>query len=488
MSTKIYLAVVVTAFAAMVVMLNCLPRSRFSELEKRELAAFPEFSLDALKSGALTGAVSSWYSDTEPFRDKFMTLSMRFDHLLALDLFTPEEERITFHAADRKPVEKAPEPEPAPTPEPAPEPGPAPEPEAGAENREVGEYTNKVTADANAKIAHAGILIVGKEPRARALMAFGGGAEGGASYAESANLYKRTFPDVNVYVMPIPTAIEFYCPDSARKPGRSQRAMINNIFRRLDPSVHAVDIHTTLGRHAAEDIYLRTDHHWAPLGAFYAAKRFCAVANVPFPDLDAYDRKVVQRFVGSMYGYSRDIAIKNSPEDFVYYEPNRALYTTTYINYRLDRKYRVTGESLPVRGPYFIHFGDGSGGAYNTFMGGDAKITKVETNVNNGRRVLIMKDSFGNAVPGYRFYSFEQVHVIDFRYFTRDMHQYVRENKITDILFCNNVFSCYANAASGPYTRFLSRRAQPRPASQWTTSTTRRLTPLHQGEPRQARD
>lgn len=102
-----------------------------------------------------------------------------------------------------------------------------------------------------------------------------------------------------------------------------------------------------------------------------------------------------------------------------------------------------------------MHYRDGNGGAYCTFMGGDTKITQVRTSVKNGRRVMILKDSFGNALPGYLFGSFEEVHVVDSRYFTKNMVQYVHDNRITDILFANNIFNAYSPRIANAYIRFL---------------------------------
>ena len=91
-------------------------------------------------------------------------------------------------------------------------------------------------------------------------------------------------------------------------------------------------------------------------------------------------------------------------------------------------------------------------------MGGDSKITQVRTSTKNGRRLIILKDSFGNMLPGYLFYSFEEIHVIDGRYFTKDMVAYVNENKITDILFANNIFSAYSNSTCNKYRRFINQQ------------------------------
>lgn len=436
---KIYITAVAVVFAAIAIVFDTFPRSKVSELEKRELAKFPEYSEQKLWQGTFTKEVSAWFSDSEPYRDVLMSLSMKIKDLMRI---STGEDNVTFHASTSQSGagDRA--------------------SQQGLGNRTVEEYDNNLTADENAKIANAGIIVVGSGSKVRALMAFGGSSKGCVAYAKAANKYKEVLGSgVNVYCMVIPTAVEFYCPDKAKSMTRPQRPTINSTYALLADNVKAVDVYTPLGHHASEDIFLRTDHHWAPLGAFYAAEAFAKTAGVPFKPLSSYQRKVVRGYVGSMYGYSKDIAIKNAPEDFVYYIPKDVTYTTTYINYTIDRNYRVTGEGKPVKGIFFAHFKDGSGAAYCTFMGGDTKITKVKTSTKNHRRVLILKDSFGNAIPGYLFYSFEEVHVVDTRYFTKNLKEYVRQNKITDVLFANNIFKAYSPHIYATYMRLLEQSA-----------------------------
>ena len=429
----LYIVLVGLIFSAFVVVFDTFPRSTVSELEKRELASFRPFSFESLRDGSFTRDISSWFSDSEPYRDQLMTLSMSVKDLIRV---TTGDDQVTFHASSDAPVLTEEEEEPLDT---------VTHPDS---------YENHLTADENAKIANAGIIIVGSGPNLRALMAYGGGANGGTNYAEAVNRYKETFPSVNVYCMVIPMSTDFYIPDKVRSRSRPQRPTIENVYAHLSSGVKAVDIYYIMGDHAEEPIYLRTDHHWAPLGAYYAAQEFARVAGVPFRDLGSYERHVVHGYVGSMYGYSKDISVKQSPEDFVYYTPKGVDYQTTYVNYSIDSTYHVIGESRPVKGPFFYKYRDGSGGAYCTFMGGDTKITQVKTSTHNGRRLLILKDSFGNAVPGYLFYSFEEVHVIDDRYFTKNMVAYVQENQITDILFANNTFNVYSVYRS--FLRYLT--------------------------------
>ena len=317
----------------------------------------------------------------------------------------------------------------------------------------VAEYVNNVNPNASARLAN-NIIIVGKPNTARALSRFGGASEGARPLAECGNYYKEVFGEgVNIYVAPIPLAAAYYTPNSARAWTKSQAVAINAMYAALNDNVKAVDLYSTLAQHVEEDIYSRTDHHWAPLGAYYAAEAFAKVAGVPFRDLSHYEEVVQARYVGSMHMYSKDDAVLASPEKFVYHKPKGVEYTTTYIQYSIDSNRRIVGESKPQQGKFFYNFT--GNGVYCVFMGGDTKITQVRTSTKNGRRLVIVKDSFGNALPGYLFFSFEEIHVIDFRYFNKNMKRYVAEHNITDILLASNMSFACSTSTMGKYKRFI---------------------------------
>ena len=428
----IFIYIVGALFVALTVLFLFFPRSTFSQTERRELKKFPPLTTDSLAKGLFTQSVSDWFSDSGPYRDEFMTASLMVKDLISMKIGAPED-AIVIHEDNSAQPDATPEP---------------------ADDGHIDQFQVKDGANEKAKIASRGIIVVGSAPKARALMIYGG-VKGGEAYAKAANKYKETFPNVNIYVMVVPNSTEYYLPEQVKGKSKSMYTTVVNVHENLAPGVKPVDIYTELGKHAGEDIFLRTDHHWAPLGAFYAAKKFAEVAGLPFRDLGSYDRHVVHDFVGTMYGYSKDIAIKKSPEDFVYYTPKGIDYSTTYINYTVDKDFNITHESKPTKGEFFYKYKDGSGAAYCTFMGGDMKITQVKTGTKNGRKLIILKDSFGNALPGYLMYSFEEIHVIDERYFDKNMKKYVRDNGITDILFAMNVFQVYDPSVGKTFIRFL---------------------------------
>ena len=194
-----------------------------------------------------------------------------------------------------------------------------------------------------------------------------------------------------------------------------------------------VDAYSLLEEHKSEAIYSRTDHHWQPLGAYYAAQAFAEEAGVPFAPLSDYETVVLEGYVGTLYGYTGSADIKDNPEDFIYYKPQNS-YTTTY--YDIDMTNEREG-ALLLSSLDHLDVSDW----YLVFMGGDERVTHVETDCKNGRTLCIIKDSYGNALVPCLTNSFEEIWVIDMRFFTPNIIDFMQEKGVTDVLFAMNTFS-----------------------------------------------
>ncbi|MGM9803619.1 MAG: DHHW family protein [Muribaculaceae bacterium] len=284
------------------------------------------------------------------------------------------------------------------------------------------------------------ILVVDTGMCVRAMELYKGSENNVINYGKMVAGYKRALGDsVNVYCMVIPSSAAFFMPDSLKYKVNDQSKILNNLYSGLAGDVVGVNVLPVLHEHMADSLYFRTDHHWAPIAAYFAAEEFARIAQVPFVPLDGYDRCVVKDFVGSMYRFTGNKALNKAPEEFVYYMPRDIDYDVKFNEYKLNSKRKVVGVRPTVNGSFFKHFDDGSSSAYCTFMGGDTKFTKITTSVGNKRKLLIVKDSYGNALPGYLFASFQEIHVADFRYFQQKIVKYARANGITDVLFANNI-------------------------------------------------
>ena len=292
-----------------------------------------------------------------------------------------------------------------------------------------------------------GQLVVDIDGHTWGISLYGGGD--GANYATYLNEFKeKVGSSLNVFNMVVPTAGAYYLPAGYEKYNASHRDSINSIANKL-VNVINVDGYAALEAHTNEYIYTRTDHHWEPLGAYYAAKAFCDIAQTPAKELSTYKTETIDGFVGTMYAFTDyNERIKNDPDTFTYYIPSTE-YTATYYttDFKVDEQF-AQFHSIFVDQP--------ASGAYSTFMGGDRKIVKIETANKNGRKLCIFKDSYGNAEVPFYVDSFEEIYVCDIRYFDLYAPDFIKENGITDVLFTMCTFSAVGENAEGIKNNLLS--------------------------------
>lgn len=119
-------------------------------------------------------------------------------------------------------------------------------------------------------------------------------------------------------------------------------------------------------------------------------------------------------------------------DTFTYYKPSNE-YTTTYYDDAF-----ISG----TEGDLFFDWVEGVG-CYSVFMGGDTQITEIKTDVGNGRCLVLIKDSYGNALVPFFVGSFEKIYVVDFRYAEIGMKELFEKVGATDILFGMSISSGY---------------------------------------------
>ena len=266
----------------------------------------------------------------------------------------------------------------------------------------------------------------------RAVMIWGGSYNAVDAYCEAMNLYAQLMPGIRVYSMDIPTSYEYYLPASYPA-GASQSAQAQYMRERF-AGVTDVNVFEVLRAHRNEPIYLRTDHHWAPLGAYYAAGVFADCAGVPYALLSSYEKIDCEGYIGSMPVWFNTPDITAYPEVFTYYKPN-ASYQTTYYNRAMGGGYE---------GSLFFDY---LGGNYCVFLGTDDQIAHIHTSVGNGRRLCVLKDSFGNAMIPFLVGSFEDIWVVDYRYFELNLLYFLQEQNVTDLLVATCAYVCCGGSA-----------------------------------------
>ncbi len=468
------------------VALLVLKRPDYSENENRKLAAMPKLTFSGLVSGRFFTELQEHYNDTIPGREDLKNAGNRFVTLKGVmvgdviihDISVrrtedPDDwEETPYHREKNTPVPEdtfelptddstalpsatpavtdtplptevvtlepgvtaaPPTPTPVPTKEPTPVPTKEPTPvPTRTPTKAPGPTATPNENDEFELYDNDGAILY----RWRGMELYGGSRKAMQRYVDAMQEIKRNRPNLNIYSMTVPIASMFYLPDSLKYSADEQLRELNYLQSLFDPSkVTVVNAYEALKPHKDENIYLRTDHHWTHLGAYYCTKAFAEAAGVPFADISQYTAKTREGYVGSFYSYFKMKELIDHPETFTYYiSPYTSQCTCSYYSQdsfkrQKDIEGRIYFEELDVRQSYSIPM------YYDDVM-------SIVTGVGgNGRTLLIIKDSYGNPVPAFLLGSFDKIIMIDPRYFKLDLYDLIDSQGVTDVIGLANIFS-----------------------------------------------
>lgn len=262
---------------------------------------------------------------------------------------------------------------------------------------------------------------------------FSGSPGMGKKYAEVINSYNRLkIPGLKIYNLVIPVGFEFEVTEKYKNEVRPNKKAINDIFAAEDPGIIQVNPVDELRKHRAEYIYFNTDHHWTSLGAYYAYRAFCAAAGLVPVAIDSIPSKVKPGFLGLFYRLTKSNVLKNNPDSVRYYLfPDSVNFYIGANSIGYWAKSHMYAET--------VH-GDNS---YSVFIQGDLPICKIETQHKNGRRIALVKESYGNAFAPFLVNNYEKIIVVDQRGYKGDFIAMLKAEGINELLFINNIFAAH---------------------------------------------
>lgn len=190
--------------------------------------------------------------------------------------------------------------------------------------------------------------------------------------------------------------------------------------RAAQTRAHWVDLMPAFQEHIREALFYRTDHHWTSLGAYYAyAELMEATGETPVP-LSALTKTTVSE---SFYGttWSSVGAAWIEPDRIDTYVPDDGVKVTAFKGRDGEPGSLYNPEKLEVKDKY----------AY--FMGGNQPLYVLEKD-NGGPRVLVIRDSYSDALAPFLTLNCSQVHLFDPRYNRSNIPDYVAGHDIDAVL------------------------------------------------------
>ena len=385
-----------------------------SELENRALKAKPQFTAQKLWSGEYFQEYENYFADNFIFREKFVKISGAVNDLWGI----PGQDKVTIvlnqgvNVAAKQNKDNNDE---------------------KVDNEGIanpdGETKNNEDEKDNSKAEEKGSVtgrVLVLNDKAMEIHTFN--AEASIYYADFINKFqaKLADKDCQVYSLIAPTQIEFITNAQYKKLSSPQKETIAYVYKHLNPNITAIDAYQALKQNTDKYLYFRSDHHWTALGAYYAYTALMeAKGEKPIP-IEQYKVEQVKPYLGSLYSTTLSKEIKANPDTVYLYQPLSKYEYNVYYEH-------------PIKIPLLDMRHAENTNKYGIFLGGDHPWGKITTTQKNGKKIIVIKDSYANAFIPFLLPHYEEIYIVDPRQFNLDIFAFIEENRIQEVLFLNYV-------------------------------------------------
>lgn len=409
-------------------------RPKTSEKEKRSLAKYPSFTMKTFLNGEYFSDVSTWYSDTYPFRDALVSADQKLKGLYGIEsktMMVGEEKQADEIPDINDNTEAVTETTTAATTEAATE-----DTEAGATTeattekvREVDPPDSKGMDEEIQNQIQQNLYVKGDA----AYSVYYFGKENCTNYVAALNNVAAELKgQTTVYNILVPnnSGVMLSEDELSKLAGSDQEQAIDYYYSIESDDVKTVDTIKTLREHNDEYLYFRTDHHWTQLAAYYVYQNFCKVKGIEAHDLTYYDKKEFKNFLGTFYSTLGNSNMEANPDTVDAYVPkgtnDMTFWDTDGKEWNWNVIYDVDSWA--------------SSSKYMTFIGGDRPMEVIENpQIKDGSSCVVLKESYGNCFVPFLVDHYQTVYVLDYRYTTVNVLDFVKEKQADDLIIINNI-------------------------------------------------
>ena len=250
---------------------------------------------------------------------------------------------------------------------------------------------------------------------------------------EAIDIFAAKFPDVPMYFMLAPTSQEIYSSLMPSYGGYlSEKAFIEGCYGKTE-NLTPIDCLSFLSGHRDEYIYYRTDHHWTSLGAYYAYAAAARQLGYNAYGLNAFNIETASSsFRGTLFSKTLDSTVTPDSIDYYHLASNEPTVKMTVFDGREQTEY----DSLYVRD--YLAVKD----KYSSFTGSNSPLITIETDVDNGKSLLLIKDSFAHSLVPFLSKHYSKITMVDMRYINVGLDYFsINVNDYSQVLISYNVIS-----------------------------------------------
>lgn len=239
--------------------------------------------------------------------------------------------------------------------------------------------------------------------------------------------FAQSHKNIPVYMALVPNAA-YVLKDKmpANAPVRDQMKDLKEVRKLVGNGIRNIDVAEVMKKHADQAIYYKTDHHWTSLGARYAFEKIAEDMKIQNVDTSYKEYVVTEKFQGTLTSKSG----YHGEEDAIsVYEPKNI--KTDYIVMYTEEGRKTTSifESKALK----------EKDKYTVFFGGNHARVDIGTTQKERKNLLLFKDSYANCMVQFLLPYYQNIVMIDPRYFYESVDSIITSYGITDVLFLYNM-------------------------------------------------
>ena len=235
------------------------------------------------------------------------------------------------------------------------------------------------------------------------------------------NFVRESDRDVYIAIAPTSVWVNADCLP-AGMPVLDEVSLSNELTLALadEKNGHIIYLYDILNKHRDEYIFYRTDHHWTTKGAGYAYEEIADKMGLEWQDISRYDRSEAYDFYGTHYAKYKGPFVL--PDTIEYYD-----VSIDSLEREKDTEYDLIDTDK------FEGFDK-----YGAFMYGNDGKCVVHADKGLGKNLYIFKDSYANCLIPYLVMNYDNITVMDLRYFGGSVQEELARDPQADILLMYN--------------------------------------------------
>lgn len=254
--------------------------------------------------------------------------------------------------------------------------------------------------------------------------------------AEAVNKFVKNYNGA-VYFVAVPTSSGVYgdkLPLYLLK--STEKQQIDSLYTNLDSNIRKIDAYNILKMLSDNYIYYRSDSKWTSYGAFCVYRT--VIQKLGFMPV-SYDKYTIEHITDNYMGnlYSKTQYMESKPDLLDIYKYSDGAEITDCKGY--DNNGMVYRKSLYDRDA--IESGD----MYRLYLGEKLPLLKVQTSVNNNKKLLVIGDDYASCFVPFLIQHYSEIAFVSPDCMEKKLTEFLNPDDYEQLLFLFGIDSLTVN-------------------------------------------